>query len=258
MQDGTASHIATLMKQLLNLDFGNVRIISRHFPTAWLLRLNDQNPCHFWLWGYLKDVVYRGPIANFTELKNRITQHIHNITTETLRSVVEHAAFRFQLIGENGGAYRRTFLKQVEADFFFLMVSSVFTIPTVSGLGQLKTDYFLSAVTPPCHGGWALNKECHNNMSRLLISFLKLAYLLNQSFLASYHEYNDIYRSIFELFFLSQNKFPLLHVYSDEISDHSDQWFFFYSLLKVLLIIITLYYAQFLVQTFKCDDKATY
>ncbi|GBL84397.1 hypothetical protein AVEN_117165-1 [Araneus ventricosus] len=34
MQDGAAPHIATPVKQMLNLHFGNVRIISRHFATA--------------------------------------------------------------------------------------------------------------------------------------------------------------------------------------------------------------------------------
>ncbi|GBN75512.1 hypothetical protein AVEN_168917-1 [Araneus ventricosus] len=35
MQDGAPPHIATPVKQLLNLYFGNDRIISPHFPTAW-------------------------------------------------------------------------------------------------------------------------------------------------------------------------------------------------------------------------------
>ncbi|GBN71924.1 hypothetical protein AVEN_250459-1 [Araneus ventricosus] len=81
MQDGAPPHIATAVKQLLNLHFGNDRIISRHFPTAWPPRSPDLNPCNFWLWGYLKDVLCGVPNANLTELKNSITQHIHNITT---------------------------------------------------------------------------------------------------------------------------------------------------------------------------------
>ncbi|GBM14267.1 hypothetical protein AVEN_167344-1 [Araneus ventricosus] len=85
MQDGALPHIATPVKQLLNLHFGNDRIISRHFPTAYPPRSPDLNPCDFYLYGYLKDVVYGDPIANLAEWKNRITQHIHNITTETLR-----------------------------------------------------------------------------------------------------------------------------------------------------------------------------
>ncbi|GBM47269.1 hypothetical protein AVEN_136857-1 [Araneus ventricosus] len=35
MQNGAPPHIETTVKQLLNLHFGNDRIISRHFPTAW-------------------------------------------------------------------------------------------------------------------------------------------------------------------------------------------------------------------------------
>ncbi|GBN73050.1 hypothetical protein AVEN_183257-1 [Araneus ventricosus] len=70
------------------------------------------HPCDFWLRGYVKDVVYGGPIANLAELKNRITQHIHNITTETLRFVVEHSVLRFQLIGENGGQHIENFLSK--------------------------------------------------------------------------------------------------------------------------------------------------
>ncbi|GBO13849.1 hypothetical protein AVEN_250334-1 [Araneus ventricosus] len=93
-----ASGLINVMK-LLNLRFGNDRIISRHFPTAWPPLSPDLSPCDFWLWDYLKDVVYEGLIGNLADLKNSITQHIHNFTTETLQSVVEHAVLRFQLIG---------------------------------------------------------------------------------------------------------------------------------------------------------------
>ncbi|GBM74582.1 hypothetical protein AVEN_151034-1 [Araneus ventricosus] len=79
MQVGSPPHIATPAKQLLNLYFRNDRIISRHFPTAWPPRSSELNPCDFWLWGYLNDIVYGVPIANLSEMKNRITQHIHDI-----------------------------------------------------------------------------------------------------------------------------------------------------------------------------------
>ncbi|GBO39648.1 hypothetical protein AVEN_204140-1 [Araneus ventricosus] len=118
MQDDAPLHIATPVKQLLNLHFGNDRIISRHFPTAWPPRSPDLNPCNFWLWGYLKDVVYGGQIANLAELKNRITQHIHNITNETFRSVVEHAVLSFQLIGENGRQHIEHFFSKSKPTSF--------------------------------------------------------------------------------------------------------------------------------------------
>ncbi|GBN46204.1 hypothetical protein AVEN_248012-1 [Araneus ventricosus] len=81
MQDGAPPHIATPVKKLLNLHFGNDRIISRNFPTGWPPRSPNQKPCDFWLWGYLKDVVYGGAIAYLAELGNHITQQIHNIAT---------------------------------------------------------------------------------------------------------------------------------------------------------------------------------
>ncbi|GBM96917.1 hypothetical protein AVEN_105156-1 [Araneus ventricosus] len=101
-----------------NLHFGNDRIISRHFPTTWPPRSPHLNPCDFWLRGYLKDVVYGGPILNLAELKNRITQHIYNITTETLQSVLLHAVLRFQLIGENGGQHIEHFLNKSKPTSF--------------------------------------------------------------------------------------------------------------------------------------------
>ncbi|KFM74594.1 hypothetical protein X975_20604, partial [Stegodyphus mimosarum] len=105
MQDGAPPHIATLVKQLLISHFGDDRIISRHFPTAWPPRSPDLNPCDFWLWGYLKNVVYSGRIANLADLKTSIMHHIHSISTDTLRSVVEPAVLLFQLAAEQGGEH---------------------------------------------------------------------------------------------------------------------------------------------------------
>ncbi|GIY50163.1 hypothetical protein CDAR_430301 [Caerostris darwini] len=44
-------------------------------------------------------------IANLSESKARDRQHINKVTPETLRSVVEHAVCRFQLVAENGGEH---------------------------------------------------------------------------------------------------------------------------------------------------------
>ncbi|GFU87170.1 uncharacterized protein TNCV_1113801 [Trichonephila clavipes] len=44
-QDGALSHIANPVKQLLTEHFGNAEFISCQFPTAWLPRSPDLNPC---------------------------------------------------------------------------------------------------------------------------------------------------------------------------------------------------------------------
>ncbi|GFV69200.1 uncharacterized protein TNCV_3861241 [Trichonephila clavipes] len=60
MQDGAPPHIGLCMQQFLRQHFTNDRVNSRAFPTAWPPRTPDLNPCDFWLWGYLKNLVYRG------------------------------------------------------------------------------------------------------------------------------------------------------------------------------------------------------
>ena len=52
--------------------------------------------------GYLKESVFSTPIAHLAELKEYIAQHILNVTPETLRSAVERAVSRFQLLAEIG------------------------------------------------------------------------------------------------------------------------------------------------------------
>ncbi|GBM38269.1 hypothetical protein AVEN_17717-1 [Araneus ventricosus] len=112
MQGSAPPHIANPVKRLLSMHFENDRIIKRHFPRNWPSRSPDLNPCDFWLWCYLKHVGFSGPIANLAELNTRVAQHIHNNSTDTLRSVVEHAISRFELVAQNGGQHIEHFLSK--------------------------------------------------------------------------------------------------------------------------------------------------
>ncbi|GBN97594.1 hypothetical protein AVEN_21527-1 [Araneus ventricosus] len=103
MQDGAPPHIAYPFKSLLSMHFGIDSIISLQFPTNWPPRSPDLNPWDIWLWGYLKHAVFCGPIENLAELKTSIAQNVQNMSTVTLRSVVEHAICRFELMIVNGG-----------------------------------------------------------------------------------------------------------------------------------------------------------
>ena len=46
-------------------------------------RTPNLNLCDFWLLGYLKGIVFNGPIVSLAELKTRIVQKIHNVTRDT-------------------------------------------------------------------------------------------------------------------------------------------------------------------------------
>jgi hypothetical protein len=104
MQDGAPPHIGRAVQQLLRNHFTDDRVISRYFHMAWPPRSPDLTPCDFWLWGYLKSNVYRGGVANLNDLKDRITQHVRNITPDALHSAVEHVAHRLDCVLQlNGG-----------------------------------------------------------------------------------------------------------------------------------------------------------
>ena len=98
--------------QLFKRHFGNDRIISRHFLTAWTSRTPDLNQCDFCLWDYLKNVALRISIASLAEMKARIVQQILNMTPETLRSIVEFAVSRFKLLSQDGAQHIEHVLHQ--------------------------------------------------------------------------------------------------------------------------------------------------
>ncbi|GBM43034.1 hypothetical protein AVEN_127171-1 [Araneus ventricosus] len=52
-------HIDCHVKKLLRQHFTDAQVMSRHFPTAWPPHSPDIIPCVFWLWGFLKDSIYR-------------------------------------------------------------------------------------------------------------------------------------------------------------------------------------------------------
>ena len=49
-------------------------ILYLHLPVEWLPRSPDLTLCDYFLWGYLKDKVYRTPPQNIDDLRNKIQQ----------------------------------------------------------------------------------------------------------------------------------------------------------------------------------------
>ena len=53
------------------------------------------NSCDFWLWGFLKDHIYRGNIQTVPELKASIKRRVSSNDRETVIATVVHAITRF-------------------------------------------------------------------------------------------------------------------------------------------------------------------
>ncbi|GFY25113.1 uncharacterized protein TNCV_2693041 [Trichonephila clavipes] len=96
MQDGAPSHIARCVKDVLKHHFTEERVISRQFRHLWPPRSHDLNPCDFWFWGHLKQLVSYDQPRTLPDLKDSISRHVLNISQNTLRSTVEHAIYDFK------------------------------------------------------------------------------------------------------------------------------------------------------------------
>ncbi|GFS74582.1 transposable element tc3 transposase [Trichonephila clavipes] len=95
MQDRVPPHITRCVTDVLKHHFTEKCVISRQFRHLWPPRSPDLNPCNFWLWGHLRRLVSCDQPKTLPDLKDSISRHVLNISQNTLRSTVEHAALRF-------------------------------------------------------------------------------------------------------------------------------------------------------------------
>ena len=83
-QDGTTSHTARQSMADVRELFGN-RVISRFGDIPWPPRSPDLSVCDFFLWGYLKNLVYTTRPRTLDELKQRIQEEFRGIPAEMLQ-----------------------------------------------------------------------------------------------------------------------------------------------------------------------------
>ncbi|GFW78254.1 uncharacterized protein TNCV_137231 [Trichonephila clavipes] len=103
IQDGAPPHIKRYVTDVPKHHFTEERVISHQFRHLWPPRSPDLNPCDFWLWGHLKQLESCDQSKTLPDLKDSISRYVLNISQNTLRSTVEHAILRFQIVAENDG-----------------------------------------------------------------------------------------------------------------------------------------------------------
>lgn len=111
MHDGAPPHFNILVREHLSQVYGE-RWIGRGGPVAWPPRSPDLNPLDYFLWGYLKTLVYSVPIENEAQLQERIISQCEVIRNtpgifERVRSSMRN---RFAgCIDMNGGHFQHLF-----------------------------------------------------------------------------------------------------------------------------------------------------
>lgn len=64
--------------------------MGRAGPVSWPARSPDLTPCDYFLWEYLKYIVYREPPNNISDLKTKISEAVATIDDDTLEKVYKN------------------------------------------------------------------------------------------------------------------------------------------------------------------------
>ncbi|GFX44215.1 uncharacterized protein TNCV_4120111 [Trichonephila clavipes] len=99
-QDGTTCHTARATIDLLKASFGD-RLISRFGPVNWPPRSCNLTPLDYFLWGYVKSLVY----ADKPQTLDHLEVNIHaDIRRQMLEKVIENWTSRLDYIRASRGS----------------------------------------------------------------------------------------------------------------------------------------------------------
>ncbi|GFU78021.1 putative LOC100569746 [Trichonephila clavipes] len=102
-QDGATCHTARATIDLLKDTFGD-RLFSRFGPVNWPPRSWDLTPLDYFLWGYVKSLVYADKPQTFDHLEDNIRRVIADIRPQMLGKVIENWTSRLDYIRASHGS----------------------------------------------------------------------------------------------------------------------------------------------------------
>ncbi|GFT50551.1 transposable element Tcb2 transposase [Trichonephila clavipes] len=103
-QDGAKCHTARATIDLLKDTFGD-RLISRFGPVNWPPRSCDLTPQGYFLWGYVKSLVYADKPQTLDHLEDNIHHVIADIRPQMLEKVIENWTSRLDYIRASRGSH---------------------------------------------------------------------------------------------------------------------------------------------------------
>ncbi|GFV22955.1 uncharacterized protein TNCV_2624081 [Trichonephila clavipes] len=112
-QDGVTCHTARAAIDLLKDTFGD-HLISRFVPVNWPPRSCDLTPLDYFLWGYVKSLVYADKPQTLDHLEDNIRRVIADIRPQMLEKVIENWTSRLDYIrASRGSDMEESYLKLV-------------------------------------------------------------------------------------------------------------------------------------------------
>ncbi|GFV32840.1 putative DD41D transposase [Trichonephila clavipes] len=102
-QDGATCHTVRATIDLLKDTFGD-RLISHFGPVNWPPRSCDLTPLEYFLWGYVKSLVYADKPQTLDHLEGNIRRVIADIRQQMLEKVIENMTSRLDYIRASRGS----------------------------------------------------------------------------------------------------------------------------------------------------------
>lgn len=100
-QDGAPAHFHRDVRDFLGHQLRG-QWIGRRGLIEWPARSPDLTPMDFFLWGHIKSIIYKTPVQNVEDLRNRIVEACNNIPLQTFQNVREEFTLRLshcQIVG---------------------------------------------------------------------------------------------------------------------------------------------------------------
>lgn len=102
--DGCPAHNARINREHLDITFLG-RWIGRGGPIHWPARSPDLTPLDYYLWGHLKEQVYRTEPTTREDMCERILQACANIPREQIVATTQSLTTRMQLCVDQNGQH---------------------------------------------------------------------------------------------------------------------------------------------------------
>ncbi|GFV60430.1 putative transposable element [Trichonephila clavipes] len=123
-QDGATCHTARATIDLLKDTFGD-RLISRFGPVNWPPRSCDLTPLDYFLWGYVKLLVYTDKPQMLDHVEDNIRRVTADIRTQMLEKVIENWTSRFYYIRASRGSHMPEIIFKMKCPKNFFRIKKI-------------------------------------------------------------------------------------------------------------------------------------
>ncbi|GFU91243.1 putative LOC100569746 [Trichonephila clavipes] len=172
-QDGATCHAARATIYLLKDTLGD-RLISRFGPVNWHPRSFDLTPLDYFLWGYVKSLVYANKPQTLDHLEDTIHRVIADIRPQMLGKVIDNWTSRLYYIRANRGSPIAEIIFKIHShcnrysSYCFSPLMYVVQIPNEDISNIIDGDRFKSCQVIYSQFGLAIHKNDHQARRRFV------------------------------------------------------------------------------------------